>query len=57
MDPMARDVGHNDVGAMLQQEVKIYNVFAMCTTLFAFVVYSGSKWRTGLVVKCNSSCN
>ena len=52
---MARDVGIDDVGAVLQQVVKISNIFTggATVTLFDFVVvYNGdkSKWRTGAEV-------
>jgi len=38
MGHTARDAGNIDVGAMLQQIVKMYNVFATAATLFDSVV-------------------
>jgi len=49
---MARVVGNNDVGAVLQQVDKISNVFARGAMLFDFlVVHNGSNGAPG--AKCD----
>jgi len=47
MGHMARDVGNNDVDAVLKQVVKISNVFARGRYAVRLVVYNDSKWCIG----------